>query len=182
VPDAWTLGRTEYWMRSVGATGPVLDVGTGEFHDWFRPLFESAGLRYVALDKQPLPGVEIVCDAGALTQIEEDAAGAYTTRPMIWKRAPAQFGTILLLSVLEHTPDPAQLTRWCAYHLAPGGHLFVAVPCCWPHHAFPDDYWRILPDGLRYLLRDLTLVSLEMETGDRLDVRNQIFAVARKPA
>jgi hypothetical protein len=35
--------------------------------------------------------------------------------------------------------------------LAPGGHLALSVPFAWVYHAYPDDYWRFTPQGVRKL-------------------------------
>lgn len=162
MPDAWTVAQTARVIEQYGLDGPVLDVGTGVYAEWFRPHVTAAGLVYVTLDQEPHDGIDIVCRAGG----DEDL--------------PDRYPTILLLSILEHTPEPPRVIHWVVRHLLPGGHLLVAAPCAWAQHDFPADYWRILPDGARWLLRELEILELVLECGPDLSQRNQLFAVARK--
>jgi SAM-dependent methyltransferase len=96
---------------------------------------------YVNLDLFPLHGVDVAANAECLpfpdnlfTRVECDA-------------------------VLEHAADPAQIVREMERVLAPGGYAHIVVPFCHPYHAYPADYRRYTPDGLRQLAGTLEVVA-----------------------
>lgn len=174
MPDTYTQEKTKQAITDYSLQGPVLDVGSGEFSGWFRPMFDEAGLAYSALDMQEgLPGVDIVAQMGFPgTDFPEELRGKY--------------GTVLLLSVLEHASFPHALICDSAACLRPGGHMILAAPMLWPHHAYPQDMWRILSDGARFLIAHAGLELLTIEgqnglTNYHLGSYNQWFSVARKP-
>lgn len=96
----------------------------------------AAGTRapaYVNVDLAAMPGVDVVCNGEALpfpdgvfTRVECDA-------------------------VLEQTPDPERMVREIERVLEPGGYAHLVVPFCHPFHAYPRDYRRFTPQGLRRL-------------------------------
>ena len=43
--------------------------------------------------------------------------------------------------------------------LEKGGHLFISAPFSWEYHAFPDDYWRFTPSGIRALFQDIEFLE-----------------------
>lgn len=61
------------------------------------------------------------------------------------------FDHIECLSVLEHSRRPWLLAANLEHLLRPGGTIFVAIPWVWRQHAYPSDYFRVLPDGIPML-------------------------------
>jgi SAM-dependent methyltransferase len=62
------------------------------------------------------------------------------------------FDAIVADQVLEHVRgDPRDVFTECARCLRSGGVMVQAMPFLYQIHAYPSDYWRITPDGLRYL-------------------------------
>jgi len=54
-------------------------------------------------------------------------------------------------SVLEHSRRPWLMAENIERVLRPGGTLFLAAPFVWKIHAYPDDYFRFTPNGVRSL-------------------------------
>ena len=160
MPDAWSVAQVRRAISAYPLSGPVLDVGAGEYSSWFRPLFHEAGLTYIALDRDQCAGIDIHADV-------------LSYRSSGW-------GSILCLSVAEHAERPKRIIDRCRVLLRRGGHFLFAAPICWERHDFPSDYWRILPDGARLMLSRMELLELVTENGDDFTMRNQLFAVARK--
>lgn len=161
MPDKWSQDQVKRSIKQYQLKGPVLDVGAGQFVSWFKPMFQEAGIEYVAMDQQNFPGIDIVAKAAHCTQF-------------------SKYSTVMCLSVLEHCENPFEVIDFCRRHLVSGGHLLIAAPCCWPHHQHPADYWRILPDGARLLMRGMDIKEVILEV-TRLDTKNQLFGVGGQP-
>ena len=41
-----------------------------------------------------------------------------------------------------------------------GGTFIVTVPSIYPVHGYPADNWRLMPDGLRHLLREFSEIEI----------------------
>lgn len=74
-----------------------------------------------------------------------------------------KFDLVLLMSVMEHVDRPWVAAPNITELLAPGGHLYVAMPWFYPTHEGPDfgDHWRARPSGLKILFQELALVREE---------------------
>jgi hypothetical protein len=102
---------------------------------------------YVNIDLFAVPGVDIAADAQALP-------------------FPAQvFARIECDAVLEHVKDPVQVMSELERVLAPGGYLHLVTPFCHPFHAYPHDYRRFTPDGLKQLAGTMEVVAEGWRTG-----------------
>lgn len=102
---------------------------------------------YVNLDLFPLAGVDVAANAeqlpfpdGLFTRVECDA-------------------------VLEHCEFPERIAAEIARVLAPGGYAHLVVPFCHPFHAYPHDYRRYTPAGLRQLAGPLEIIAEGWRTG-----------------
>lgn len=71
-----------------------------------------------------------------------------------------RFDLVVCEHVLEHLQAPWRAAATIQAVLAPGGHLLVAVPWVHPHHARPDDYWRMSFGGVALLFEALEVVGL----------------------
>lgn len=110
----------------------------------------GAGARvpgYVNLDIMPAPGVDVVADVERLP-----------FRDGLFQRIECD-------AVLEHVCRPERAMREMERTLAPGGYLHVVVPFCHPYHAYPRDYHRFTPEGLKLLAGELEVVAEGWRTG-----------------
>jgi SAM-dependent methyltransferase len=98
-----------------------------------RPLFE--GRPYTGTDMREGPGVDRVEDLRSLSY------------------ADGEVGTALCLDTLEHCEDPPQACRELARVVGQGGVAVVSSVMLFGIHAYPSDYFRFTPEGLRSMLR-----------------------------
>jgi SAM-dependent methyltransferase len=117
--------------------GPILEIGSRQVAGQeeianLRPLF--ADKPYLGVDKEPGPGVDCIADVEALPQ------------------ANASVGTIIAMNTLEHVPRFWRGFEEIYRVLRPDGVLLVSCPFYFHIHAYPSDYWRFSPEGLKLLL------------------------------
>ncbi|WP_440221840.1 class I SAM-dependent methyltransferase [Dokdonella sp. MW10] len=65
------------------------------------------------------------------------------------------FDHVECMSVLEHSRRPWLLAANIERLMAPGATLFVSVPFVWRIHGYPNDYWRLTPEGVRALFPEI---------------------------
>ena len=136
----------------------VLDVGSLDVNGSYRPLIEQRGGRYVGLDIRAGKGVDIVADS--------------TCYPIPDKR----YRTIITGSTAEHVDDLWGWFRELTRILADEGSIYIHTHWKSAEHRYPCDYWRIMPDGMRYLAKSNGLTVTLCEKHDNGD----IFAVLEK--
>ncbi len=139
-------------QRSKAFAGPFLEAGSKDYGNTqnLRDLFSAktvcsneAQADYVGVDMFDGPGVDVVVDlADDFASIDETLGGR-------------RFGTIFCLSVLEHCENPFAMAKNLVRLLAPGGKVCVSVPFAFRLHAYPDDFWRFTPSGVRKLFESL---------------------------
>jgi len=61
---------------------------------------------------------------------------------------------------LEHCEDPIWAVEAMRAVLRPGGVIALIAPWSWEIHRYPIDCWRILPDGMEYMLRGLSDIEV----------------------
>ena len=114
--------------------------------------------RYTGCDVEPGSNVDLVCLEPYRMQEEGDA-----------------YDLVLSGQCLEHVELPHRLVCEMARMCRPGGWLIVTAPWQWHYHPHPIDCWRILPDGMRALIRSSGLEPLEAYTRD-----NDCWGIGRK--
>ena len=138
--DLTSRGRASSLVKALGDRAPeglVIELGSNlptpqaVVHD---PRASVPERYYFGVDMIPGPGVDIVGDA-ARTGLADGSAAM-----------------VLALWMLEHARKPHRVIREARRLLIPDGILVVAVPFIFQIHAFPGDYWRWTPDGVRELL------------------------------
>lgn len=120
--------------------GPLLEIGSKDYGSTqdLRSLFADKGT-YVGVDMEDGPGVDVVLD---LTE-DFDRIDA--------KLGGRRFATIFCLSVLEHCEQPFKMAQNLTLLLKPGGRICIGAPFSWKVHAYPNDYWRFTPEGIKKL-------------------------------
>jgi len=120
--------------------GPFLEVGSKDYGSTqdLRVLFANKD-EYIGIDMEDGPGVDVVLD---LTEDFEQ---------IDLKLCGQRFGTIFCLSVLEHCEEPFKMAENLTLLLEPKGRICISAPFSWKIHAYPNDYWRFTPEGIRRL-------------------------------
>jgi len=142
--------RRTQLIREEGArlrpgTKILLDVG-GRGKPYAK-YFSDRILWHFVIDIEPGASVDLVGDARFL--------------PI----ADGSVDVVLCTQVLEHIPEPVPVLEEIFRVLRPGGTLILSVPAIFPQHGSPGDYWRYMPQGLAWLLRDFRKVEIQGETG-----------------
>lgn len=117
----------------------ALDVG-GRLQP-YRELLGARVINYVAVDPQLTPLVNVAAIAEALPFRDE------------------QFDFLICTQAMEYFPDPARAVEEIRRVLRKGGIAFVSVPAVFVRD-HDKEYWRFLPEGLRYLFRGFEKVEV----------------------
>jgi SAM-dependent methyltransferase len=151
--------------RYVGAGATVLDVAPQD-HAGVAPLLPE-GTICETLDLDPASGATYVADLCGPNE-----------------RVPSgRFDCIFCTEVLEHTLQPFHAVTELRRLLAPGGVLVLSVPFNFRIHGPLPDCWRFTEHGLRALLQDFEILTLDaVETPDRPLMPIHYSIVARAPA
>jgi SAM-dependent methyltransferase len=75
----------------------------------------------------------------------------------------SSFDTVVCTQVLEHVSDPFAKVSEIARVLKPGGTALISVPCAWPLHEVPHDYFRYTEFGLKNILEEADLKIIYQE-------------------
>ncbi len=124
--------------------GPFLEVGSKNYGSTqnFRSIFANKG-EYVGIDMEDGSGVDVILD---LTEDFEKIDAKLSGR---------RFSTIICLSVLEHCDQPFKMAENLTLLLKPKGKVCIGAPFSWKIHAYPNDYWRFTPEGIRMLFPNI---------------------------
>lgn len=126
------------WQRRANRPGArILEIGSRAVSTISRPRVEDFPLaeQFVGVDIHPGPGVDLVCDAHTLSSVI----------------VPGIFDYVFSLSVLEHLAMPWLIAREINRVLKVGGEVMKSVPCAFPLHETPNDFWRFTDRGLAQL-------------------------------
>jgi SAM-dependent methyltransferase len=131
------------WIRAIPSENlSVLDVG-GRIQP-YRGLLKQRCARYLAIDLNPTPLVDVVGRAERLPFSDE------------------QFDLIFCTQVLEYIPEPPVVLNEIYRTLKHGGFLMLSAPAAFPRDS-ESEYWRFLPCALRHLLAGFSSVQVVPE-------------------
>lgn len=155
------ITEVQEWVRSIAHTvhPPVLEVGSYDVNGGVRESFPD--MHYVGLDMREGPGVDVVAD-------------------IVYDGVPSIYNTVLCLETLEHVREPWLALERMHGALLPGGAFIGSWVCSWPVHDYPSDYYRVTPEGFRYLLERAGFVDVETTLGGKPDTH--VYATARRAA
>jgi SAM-dependent methyltransferase len=134
--------EAQIFERHLGARGDVLILGSNLPPE---ALAAYRGQKVSQLDRKPLPHVDIVADAEALSASIGEASYDY----------------VVSTSMLEHTPHPWKVVEEVFKVLRPGGIFYLSAPWMFPLHGEPHDYWRFSRPCLQGLVRDAGFIEIE---------------------
>lgn len=122
-------------------TGEIIEIGgIPKDQDFYQIKSQNS---YKILNLEPGLGIDIVGDVHDSTVVESESVDS-----------------IIIFNVLEHCYAPWIAVQNIYKWLKVGGKCFAMVPNAVRVHATPADYWRPLPDGIKYLFRDFSQQKL----------------------
>lgn len=137
--ENWVVGRCLLpVLTTLGQEqrGVLLDLACGESP--FRAYFPNVQT-YLRVDRNPLdPKVTL----GDMLAIPLDSQSV---------------DVILLFQAITDVPYPVAVLQEVRRVLKPGGRLLVFESMAYPEHDAPDDFYRLMPEGLRVLAADAGL-------------------------
>ena len=142
----------------------VVDIGGADVNGGYRPLFDAARFRHVAVDIEAGPGVDIVLDDPYRLPFEDGSVDI-----------------VLSGQMLEHCEF-----FWLAFAemmrvLKPDGYLFLIAPSAGPIHRYPVDCYRFYPDAYRALARHAGCHLLECWLDERGPWRDLVGVFSPTP-
>jgi len=133
----------------------ILDVGSMDVCGTYRGLFQKPKWTYTGLDLEAGKNVDAVAD-----------------HMYMWG-LPLNYDVIVSGQCLEHVQDTHRWIKEVSRYLMPEGICCIIAPWQWEEHKFPVDCWRILPDGMRFLLEDvgrLKIVTVMKKENDCIGI------------
>ncbi len=158
----------EHVLRQV-FPGTALEVGSFDVNGSYRDFFRGRGARG-SLAAWEYEGADIVAGPGVDHVIE----------PYDWSAVSfghPGFDLVITGQTIEHVKDVKEWALQFLTVVKPGGLLIIIGPRRIHDHRHPVDCWRILPDGMTWLLEELLGFEL-------LEVRtdgDDTLGVARRP-
>ena len=116
----------------------VLDVGSLDVNGSYRDLFDNPKWNYTGLDIVHGKNVDIVSKDAYRYPFPDGA-----------------FDVVITGSVIEHVEDMHTFVRELTRVMKPSGIMCIIAPWAWDEHKYPVDCWRILPDGMRFLIEKI---------------------------
>lgn len=131
------------WLEGIpGDRLAVLDIG-GRYQP-YRPLIQHRVQRYLALDIQRTPLVDVM-GKGEELPFKADT-----------------FDLVFATQVFEFFPEPRVVAAQIHRVLKPGGHLMLSVASVYPR-VVEEEHWRYLPAGLKFALGPFSKIEIVPE-------------------
>lgn len=128
----------------------VCDVGSYNVNGNYKELFQ--GHDYTGLDLTAGPNVDVV----SVSEYDFGLPSEY-------------FDVVVSGQTIEHVRDTQRWIKEVARIAKVGGEIVVIGPMAWTEHRYPIDCWRILPDGMKFLLEDIAGLKVVEITKTRHD-------------
>lgn len=111
------------------------DVSSGNVSGTYKNLFNNANWEYIGADIQKGRNVDLVLK-----------------KPYDWGIPNKSFDVIISGQTLEHVEDTKEWIKQVEKTLKVNGLVCIIAPWLCPQH-WTIDCWRILPDGMKFLLK-----------------------------
>lgn len=169
--------RMEWFVKNYvegGKDKKILDIGSYSVNGSYRDLLKDIDIKYVGLDVEDGPNVDVVMDeVYNWTSIENES-----------------FDYIISGQAFEHIEYPWMTIKEIYKKLKENGIICIIAPSAGPEHKYPKDCYRYYNDGLTAIVQWGGFKVLDVSTGgipdrtvsDEWDSHwNDICIVAYKP-
>lgn len=110
--------------------GLVVDLGGRNINGSLRSFFEEKGMKYVCVDMESDPSVDIVTPPGEKLPFEDESVDL-----------------IVSTSCFEHDPCFWLTFKEMTRIIKPSGYIYINAPTAGPYHGYPGDNWRFYSDA-----------------------------------
>jgi hypothetical protein len=125
--------------------GTVVDIGSMDVNGTYRHLFPEC--RYIGIDMEPGPGVDIVASEPYRYPLSSSTADLVVSGQAFEHMEFFWLGWLDMCRIVKR-----------------GGLIFLLAPSRGPEHRYPVDCWRFYPDGFRALAKWAGVELLEVST------------------
>jgi len=116
----------------------IIDIGSYDVNGTYKTLFNKKNWSYVGLDMGPGPNVDVV-----------------SADPYRYPFDDKTFDVVIAGSTIEHVEDVQKFVIECARILKDEGIMCMIGPWAFQEHRYQVDCWRILPDGMKFLIENI---------------------------
>jgi len=110
--------------------GLVVDIGGRNVNGTLRYFFETRGMKFICVDMESDPSVNIVIPPGEKLPFEDGSVDL-----------------IVSTSCFEHDPCFWLTFKEMTRIIKPSGYIYINAPTSGPYHKFPGDNWRFYSDA-----------------------------------
>jgi SAM-dependent methyltransferase len=110
--------------------GIVVDIGGRNVNGSLRSFFEEKGMKFICVDMEKDPSVDIVVPPGDKLPFEDGSVDL-----------------IVSTSCFEHDPCFWLTFREMTRIIKPSGFIYINAPTAGPYHGYPGDNWRFYSDA-----------------------------------
>lgn len=127
----------------------IIEVGSLDVNGSLQPIFKSwKPAKYVGVDIEAGPGVDVVCDAEHLLK----------------KFKPESFDIVISTETMEHVRDWRQVISNLKALCKPNGTILVTTRSIgFFYHAYPYDFWRYEISDMKKIFGDCKILRLEAD-------------------
>jgi predicted SAM-dependent methyltransferase len=125
------LKSGESFSASYGIpNGLVIDIGGRNVNGSLRSTFEMKGMKYICIDMEEDPSVDIVVPPGEKLPFEDGSVDL-----------------IVSTSCFEHDPCFWMTFKEMTRIIKQSGYIYINAPSTGPYHCYPGDNWRFYSDA-----------------------------------
>jgi SAM-dependent methyltransferase len=126
-----SLNSGKAFSESYGLpSGLVVDIGGRNVNGTLRSFFETKGMKFVCVDMEADPSVDIVVPPGDKLPFEDSSVDL-----------------IVSTSCFEHDPCFWLTFKEMTRIIKPSGYIYINAPTSGPYHTYPGDNWRFYSDA-----------------------------------
>lgn len=125
-------------------TYDIADVGSYDVNGSLKPLLDKWD--YTGIDIEAGPNVDIVVEP--------------------YNFGDKEYDVVVSANCMEHVEDLHKWAQAVIKIMKPGGLLIITTPFWIEEHKYPIDCWRILPDGIRFLFKELEIIDTQISDMD----------------
>jgi len=115
----------------------IIDIGSYDVNGTFKPYFDKPKWKYFGVDIAAGPNVDKVLEDPYNWDIKE------------------KFDVVISGSTIEHVPDMKRWILEIPKIIKPKGLVVIQAPFSHGEHRHPVDCWRIVRDGMEWLLKEI---------------------------